>query len=57
MVGEATTEAEAVSTATSDCGHDMIELGGRDVAFDGVFAIWGRTPFEVIVIIDIGTVQ
>jgi len=32
-------------------------LGGRDVAFDGVFTVWCGTPFEVVVIVDISSVE
>jgi hypothetical protein len=57
VVGEGTSETEAVAAAATDGGDNMVELGGGDVTFDSVFAVWRRTPFQVVIIIDIRAIQ
>ena len=57
MVRQGAPEAETVAAAAADGRHDMVELGGRDVAFDGVFTVWCGTPFKVVVIVDISSVE
>lgn len=57
MVLEAAAKAEAVATATSHGRNDVIECRGGDVTFNCVLAVWRWTPFEVIVVINVRTVQ
>ena len=57
MIGQGTAEAETMATATTHGRYNMIELGGRDMTFDGIFTVWGGTPFEVIIIVDISPIQ
>ena len=57
VVGEGTTEAEAVSAAASNRGDNVVEMRGGNVTFDGIFAVWRRTPFKVIVVVDIRSIQ
>jgi hypothetical protein len=57
VVREGAAKAETVATATADGWHDVVELGSRDVTFHRIFAIWRRTPVEVVVVIDIRAIQ
>jgi hypothetical protein len=57
MVSEGTAKAETVATAAMDGGDNVVELRGRDVTFDGVFAVRCGTPLEVVIIVDVCSVQ
>jgi len=57
MVGKGTSKAETMATAAMHGGDHVVELGGGDMTFDGVFAVWSGTPFEVVIIVDICSVQ
>ena len=57
MVGKSTAKAETMAATASDGGDNVVELGGRDVTFDGVFAVWRGTPFEVVIIVDVRSIQ
>src|SRR5271170_8043401 len=57
MVGESTAKAETMAATATDGGDNVVELGGWDVTFDGVFAVWRGTPFEVVIIVDVRSIQ
>jgi len=57
MIFKGTAKTEPVATGAADGGDSVIELGGGDVAFYDVFAVGCRTPFEVIVIVDVRLIQ
>ena len=57
MVGKCTAKAETMTTAATDGGYNVVELGSRDVTFDGIFTVWRWTPFEVVIIVDIRSIQ
>jgi hypothetical protein len=57
MVGESTAKTETMTATATDGGDNVVELGGWNVTFDGVFAVWCGTPFEVIIIVDVRSIQ
>ena len=57
MVSKSTAKAEIMITAATHGGDNMVELRGGDVTFDGIFAVWCGTPFEVVVVVDVRSIQ
>lgn len=54
MVGQCASKAEVMVAVALDGRYDLVEVSLLDATLDGVDAVWGRTPFEIVFVIDIG---
>ena len=57
VVSNAASKAKLMGAGANDSWDDFCELGLADVAFDSVFAVRGRAPFEVVAVVDEGAVE
>lgn len=57
MIIQGTAETEAMFTSTMDSGHDLVKIAWFDRTINGVFTVRGRTPFQILPIINIGSGQ
>lgn len=55
MFVECTAEAEVVSALAVHAGHDLWKLSFFYVAIYSVYAVWSRTPLQVVKVVDVGS--
>jgi hypothetical protein len=54
MVCENASEAKAVPTVASHRRHHLVQITLLDLAFNSVYAVWSRAPFQCVLVLDIG---
>ena len=55
VVVEGTSETEFVSTGTLDCWHYALKITGFNGTVDGVLAVGGGAPSQIIFVVDISS--
>lgn len=54
MIGQCASKAEVMVAVALDGRYYLVEISLLDATLDGVYAVGGRTPFEIVFVIDIG---
>lgn len=54
VVVECASEAEPVLTSATHCRHDAGKFSRLYRAVDGVFTVGGRTPLEIVLVVNVG---
>ena len=57
MIVQSAAKTEAMATVAPDGWDDTIEVFFLDGAIYGILAVGGWTPFQVLLIVDIGTCE
>lgn len=53
MVGQSAPKAEHVSAVTVNGRYDLVQISALHTALYSVFAVWRRTPLEVLFVVDV----